>query len=101
MDVLSQNTKEIINKHRNSIDRLDAILVYALAERFKQTESIGKLKADNKLLPTDSKREEKQFQRLQALSCEAGLDDKFAKKFLDLVISEVITRHKKLQNESQ
>jgi len=36
---------EILKDHRASIDRLDAILVYTLAERFKHTQAVGHLKA--------------------------------------------------------
>ncbi|MFN7268107.1 MAG: chorismate mutase, partial [Cereibacter sp.] len=36
----------LLRDHRDSIDRLDAILVYTLAERFKQTQAVGRLKAD-------------------------------------------------------
>jgi chorismate mutase len=31
----------ILKEHRQSIDRLDAILVYTLAERFKHTQAVG------------------------------------------------------------
>jgi len=37
---------EVLASHRDSIDRLDAILVYTLAERFRHTQDVGKLKAD-------------------------------------------------------
>jgi chorismate mutase len=35
----------ILADHRASIDRLDAILVYTLAERFRHTQAVGRLKA--------------------------------------------------------
>ena len=37
----------ILKEHRKSIDRLDSILVYTLAERFKQTQAVGLLKAEH------------------------------------------------------
>ncbi len=37
----------LLKDHRDSIDRLDAILVYTLAERFKQTQAVGTLKAEH------------------------------------------------------
>ena len=40
---------ELLKEHRSSIDRLDAILIYTLAERFKHTQSVGKLKAEHDL----------------------------------------------------
>lgn len=36
---------DLLKEHRHSIDRLDAILVYTLGERFKHTQAVGKLKA--------------------------------------------------------
>ncbi len=32
---------ELLKGHRESIDRLDAILVYTLGERFKHTQAVG------------------------------------------------------------
>lgn len=40
---------EVLKEHRASIDRLDAILVYTLGERFKHTQAVGKLKAEHDL----------------------------------------------------
>lgn len=85
---------ELLAGHRDSIDRLDAILVYTLAERFKQTQSVGKLKADHDLPPSDPAREAKQIERLEWLSQEADLDPVFAKKLLNFIIQEVIQHHK-------
>ena len=38
---------ELLKEHRESIDRLDAILVYTLGERFKHTQAVGRLKAEH------------------------------------------------------
>ena len=88
---------EILAEHRDSIDRLDAILVYTLADRFKHTKAVGKLKAENDLPPSDKSREAAQIQRLEWLSKEADLDPEFAKKFLAFVIEEVIQHHENQQ----
>ena len=88
---------EILREHRESIDRLDAILVYTLAERFKHTQAVGRLKADHALPPSDPAREARQIERLEWLSKEADLDPEFAKKFLNFIISEVIRHHERLQ----
>lgn len=87
----------LLKEHRQSIDRLDAILVYTLAERFKHTQSVGRLKAEHDLPPSDPAREQEQIARLERLAEEADLDPDFAKKFLAFVISEVIRHHEKLQ----
>ncbi|MFC5737847.1 chorismate mutase [Sinirhodobacter huangdaonensis] len=88
---------ELLKEHRASIDRLDAILVFTLAERFKHTQSVGRLKAEHALPPADPAREAQQIARLEMLAKEADLDPEFAKKFLNFVISEVIRHHEQLQ----
>ncbi len=88
---------ESLENYRNSIDRLDAILVFTLAERFKITEKVGKLKATVNLPASDPKRENRQLERLEKLSLEAGLDPIFAAEFLKFIISEVIRHHKKFK----
>ena len=88
---------EILAEHRASIDRLDAILVYTLGERFKHTQAVGRLKAEHELPPADPDREARQIERLERLADEADLDPEFAKKFLAFIISEVIQHHRKFQ----
>ena len=87
----------LLKEHRSSIDRLDAILVFTLAERFKHTQSVGRLKADHDLPPADPAREAQQIARLEKLAKEADLDPEFARKFLNSVISEVIRNHETFQ----
>jgi chorismate mutase len=89
---------EVLKAHRASIDRLDAILVYTLGERFKHTKAVGKLKAEHDLPPSDPARETAQIRRLEDLAKEADLDPEFAKKFLNFIIAEVIQHHKKYQS---
>ncbi|MCO4847455.1 MAG: chorismate mutase [Yoonia sp.] len=85
---------EILAGHRESIDRLDAILVYTLGERFKHTQAVGVLKATHDLPPSDPSREAAQIARLTDLADQAHLDPEFAKKFLNFIIQEVIQHHK-------
>lgn len=84
-------------EHRASIDRLDAVLIYTLAERFARTQAVGRLKAEHGLPPSDPAREEQQIARLTRLAEEAGLDPAFARKFLGFVIDEVIRHHRQHQ----
>ncbi|MEP0153881.1 chorismate mutase [Pseudophaeobacter sp.] len=88
---------EILQGHRESIDRLDAILVYTLGERFKHTQAVGQLKAEHALPPSDPTREAAQIARLEDLAKRANLDPDFAKAFLNFIIQEVIRHHKKHQ----
>ena len=89
---------EILKGHRESIDRLDAILVYTLGERFKHTQAVGRLKAEHDLPPSDPAREATQIARLTDLADRADLDPEFAKKFLNFIIEEVIQHHKQHQS---
>ena len=84
---------DLLRGHRESIDRLDAILVFTLAERFKHTQGVGRLKAAHGLPPSDPTREAAQIARLERLAAEADLDPEFARKFLNFIISEVIRHH--------
>ncbi|MEP2717555.1 chorismate mutase [Pseudophaeobacter sp.] len=88
---------EVLMGHRESIDRLDAILVYTLGERFKHTQAVGQLKAEHALPPSDPTREATQIARLEDLAKRANLDPDFAKAFLNFIIQEVIRHHKKHQ----
>ena len=83
----------VLKEHRESIDRLDAILVFTLAERFKHTQAVGVLKAQHALPPADPAREAAQVDRLKRLAKEADLDPEFAQKFLNFIIQEVIQHH--------
>ncbi|MFC6150451.1 MULTISPECIES: chorismate mutase [Mumia] len=78
---------------RASIDNIDAALVHILAERFKCTKRVGRLKAEYDLPPADPEREARQIARLRALAVDADLDPAFAEKFLNFIISEVIRHH--------
>ena len=89
---------ELLKGHRESIDRLDAILVFTLAERFAHTQAVGVLKAQHDLPPSDPAREANQIARLEELAAQADLDPEFAKKFLNFIIQEVIQHHKQKQS---
>ncbi len=85
---------------RASIDNLDAVLLHTLAERFKLTQQVGVLKANNDLPPSDKAREARQIERLRSLAKEAGLDPEFAEKFLNFIVAEVIRHHEQIRSES-
>ena len=89
---------QLLKGHRESIDRLDAILAFTLAERFKHTQAVGRLKAEHELPPSDPIREEAQIARLTDLATQADLDPEFAKNFLNFIIQEVIKHHEQLQS---
>lgn len=81
---------------RRSIDNIDAALVHLLAERFRCTQQVGRLKARAQMSPSDPAREEQQIVRLRALAHDSGLDPVFAEKFLNFVVAEVIRHHEQI-----
>ncbi len=89
--------QEILADLRGDIDNLDAILVYTLAQRFRATKAVGRLKAAHGLPPSAPAREDRQIERLQGLCDDSGLDPEFAKQFMRFIVSEVIRHHEKLR----
>jgi len=81
---------------RQSIDNVDAALVHLLAERFKFTQQVGRLKATYGLPPADPDRERQQIKKLKTLAEESHLDPAFGEKFLGFIIAEVIHQHEKI-----
>lgn len=88
-----------LNQLRSSIDNLDAILVHTLAERFKATQEVGKLKAVHNMPPADKAREGRQIERLRKLANDSGLDPAFAEKFLSFIVAEVIRHHEQIRGQ--
>lgn len=89
----------ILRAYRESIDNIDAALVFMLAERFKITKAVGQYKAKTALPPADPSREDAQIARLKKLAADANLDPEFSAKFLRFIIDEVIRHHEKLRDE--
>ncbi len=89
---------ETLQRYRESIDNIDAALVFMLAERFKITKAVGEHKATHQLPPADPGREARQVGRLRQLALDAKLDPDFTEKFLRFIIDEVIRHHEGLRN---
>jgi chorismate mutase len=91
---------EKLRQYRESINNIDAALVFMLAERFKVTQAVGEYKARNNLPPADNAREKEQVARLRQLASDANLDPEFSEKFLRFIIDEVIRHHERIREES-
>jgi chorismate mutase len=90
---IDENVRKELTDLRASIDNIDAAVVHMLAERFKATQRVGRIKAEHQLPPADPAREQEQITRLRELAAGANLDPVFAEKFLSFVIAEVIRHH--------
>lgn len=93
MSDIPENARDELLALRGSIDNIDAALVHLLAERFKFTQRVGKLKATSGMPSADPAREAEQIARLRALAQSARLDPDFAEKFLNFIVTEVIRHH--------
>jgi chorismate mutase len=91
-----QNVRAELDGIRLSIDNIDAALVHLLAERFRFTQQVGRLKAEHGMPPSDPARERVQIARLRSLAEESHLDPAFAEKWFNFVVAEVIHHHEQL-----
>lgn len=98
---MSDSPSERLLKLRSSIDNIDAALIHMLAERFRCTQEVGVLKAENDMPVSDPEREAKQTERLRSLAKEANLDPEFAEKWFNFVVAEVIHHHTIIADENR
>ncbi len=95
---MTDATQAELEEIRASIDNIDAALIHVLAERFKYTKRVGRLKAEHNMPPADPERESRQVARLRTLAAEADLDPAFAEKFINFIIEEVIRHHEAIRS---
>ncbi len=96
---MAQKTDPKLREYRDSIDNIDAALVFLLSERFKITQKVGLYKKENDLPPADKAREKEQIARLRALAGTARLDPDFTEKFLNFLVEEVIRNHERIRED--
>jgi len=78
---------------RDSVDNIDAAIVHMLAERFKFTRAIDRLKVRHGLPARDRARDVEQISRLRHLAAVSKLDPDFAEMFLDLIVAGITADH--------
>lgn len=92
-------TDATLDELRDRIDRLDAILIHTLAERFRQTAKVGDLKAKGGLPALDPDREARQRARIEELARDTGLDPDIARRIHGLIVDQVKENHRKISGE--
>jgi chorismate mutase len=88
-----ERARVLLRDLRASIDNIDAAIVYMLAERFRCTEEVSRLKATHKLPPGDPTREAEQIERLRWLAKDARFNPDFTEVYLNFIVSHVIRHH--------
>ena len=89
----------MLKNERSTIDRLDAIIVNALMERFSVTNRIGLIKAENNIEPHDGEREKEQVKTLERLIENSDLDKEFIVKLMKLITTESKKKHEQIKKE--
>ena len=93
------NVALLLKNERSTIDRLDAIIVNALIERFSVTKRIGLLKAEKNIETYDSEREKTQVKTLEKLIEDSDLDKKFIIDLMKLITTESKKNHEQIKKE--
>ncbi|BBE73430.1 chorismate mutase [Oharaeibacter diazotrophicus] len=89
-----------LSRIRAEIDAVDERLIALLADRFRLTRAIGRLKVDNDIASVDPAREKIQIARIRRLAGAAGLDEDLAETVLRTVIGQVVVDHEDMRRRS-
>ena len=93
------NVDLLLKNERSTIDRLDAIIINALIERFSVTKRIGLIKAEHNIESHDGKREKTQLNTLEKLIEDSDLDKTFIKNLMKLITTESKKKHEQIKKE--
>ncbi len=91
--------REALLDYRDSLDNIDAAILFLLAERFRVIRQVGELKRRYDLPPTDKEREQAKVRRLQSLAAESTLDPGFIERLWQVIFDEAVDRHRRLRQE--
>ena len=93
------NVDLLLKNERSTIDRIDAIIINALIERFSVTKRIGLIKAEHNIEPYDGKREKTQLNTLEKLIEDSDLDKTFIINLMKLITTESKKKHEQIKKE--
>lgn len=97
--MITHDTEKRLSSYRKTIDNLDSALLHILAERFRCTEQVGRLKAEQAMPATDKERERRQIDRLRNIADDVGLSHDFVESLMKLIVGTVVERHKEIAAE--
>lgn len=83
---------------RREIDLVDERFVELLAERFRITRRVGRIKAERGLPPQDATREAQIDAKVRRLATEFDLDEGLVSDVLRAVIDRVVAEHQAARN---
>lgn len=86
---------EEIKKARKHIDRIDTVVITALAERMSLMPEIAEYKKNNNIPIFDEKREQQIMKNLLNMAKEQGLDESFVEE----VFLSIFNESKRIQND--
>jgi chorismate mutase len=72
--------KEKLDDIRKHIDRIDNVIINALAERMSVMPEVAKIKKENNIPITDEEREIAIMNKLKKVAAEHGLDESFVEE---------------------
>lgn len=89
----------ILDEMREAVVGFNRIMIFALAERFKVTDRIGKHKVENGLPLRDREQEIKVLNAIGELAQQQGLDPEFCKNLMQLIMDKVFENHEAIKRE--
>jgi len=89
------NEEDKIKQIRRHIDRIDTVLITALAERMSLMPDVAEYKKKNDIPIFDEKREVEIMKNLKRIAKEQGLDESFVEE----IFLSVFNESKRIQND--
>ncbi|MEJ8310554.1 chorismate mutase [Agrobacterium larrymoorei] len=94
--MMTDDVAQQLASYRRTIDNLDSAVLYILAERFRCTEHVGHLKAEQALPAIDNERERRQLDRVMSIANEVGLSRHFVEGLMTMIVGAVAERHREI-----
>ena len=97
--MVSEPTPAELLEVREQIDTLDREIIELLAQRFRLTHRVGKLKASLALQSLDARREEEKLAEIRSLCARHGLNADLVTALFTQIMEEVVRNHNRLREQ--